>query len=368
MSPDIPQFRIVHDYMQVNGGAERLVLVLARELAHARLTVAGIYPAFSSTADVEGVQLEQLDCFFAWIARAPRALLAFSRPRVASLDAPFVFYSGIYAPLAVHRQRSGKRIYYCHTPPRFAFDRCQEYMQRVPALARPLVRLAIAAYRNRYIKAIRAMDVVLTNSKHVQQRLSEQIGVDAQVVYPPIDIERLRYTGQGNYYLSVARLEPNKRVDRIVRAFLSMPDKKLIVTSGGSQFEALKALAGNAPNIVFTNWVNDARLTELLGNATAVIYIPKDEDFGMSAVEAMACGKPVVGVNEGGLRESIVDGKTGILLPADPAPSDIVSAVTLLSADASVTMRRACESRAREFSRTRFVCAIKKILTEIEGA
>lgn len=346
---------VIHDYLQVNGGAERLVLTAARALSGSRLVVSGVYPDFAASADVGDVDVEVQGEQLNWLPRVVRALMVFGCPGRPRLDADVVLYSGIYAPLAVRRQVSGRRIYYCHTPPRFAFDRREEYLERAPRLARPMLARVFDHYRTAYCRAVRSMDLVLTNSRHMQARLERDLGIQARVLYPPIDTQGLSYLGQAGYYLSVGRLEPNKRVERIVRAFLSLPDRQLVVTSGGSQLAELKRLVGTAPNIRFTGWINDAQLGELIGNAVAVLYLPRDEDFGMSAVEAMAAGKPVIGVADGGLKETVIDGETGILLDADPTPSAIAEAVARLTAERAAAMRAACEHRAQAFSRERFI-------------
>lgn len=352
---------VVHDYLQVNGGAERLAVTLARNLPDCRLAVSGIHPAFAESGNIAGVDLEVLGA--GWLPRIPRALRAFTRRNHVFLGvAECVIYSGIYAPLAVIAQAGGKRVYYCHTPPRFAFDEQDEYLRRVPAAARATLRLAIAMYRRAYLSAIHAMDVVVANSMHVRERLRAQAGVEARVVYPPVDTRRFRFLGQQDYYLSVARLEPYKRVDRIVRAFLSMPQRNLVVASGGSQLEALKALAGGATNIRFTGWIDDAVMARLVGDAIAVIYVPRNEDFGISAVEAMAAGKPVIGVDAGGLRESIIDERTGVMLEPDPGYEAIAAAVGRMTAGLAARMRSACEERARIFSEAAFVSAFGELV------
>lgn len=354
---------VLHDYLQVSGGAERLVISLANGLEGFSLGVSGIYPGFLKTGERSIVQ--------PWIIgspalrvlpRIPRALAAFGWGHSSLGNAECVIYSGLYAPLAVHGQTRGKRIYYCHTPPRFAFDLMESYVQRAPASLRQCLRLVISRYRSAYLAAIRAMDDVLVNSRHVQKRLLQQTGVDARIVYPPIDTRHFRFLGQGDYYISLGRLEPNKRIDRIVSAFLSMPDKQLVVASGGSQLDALKALAGNARNICFVGWLSDAELAQWVGHAIAALYVPKDEDFGMSAVEAMAAGKPIVAVNEGGLSESVVHGVTGFLLEPDPPPEAIADAVKRLPSRVALAMRPACEHRANDFSLSRFISAFDAII------
>lgn len=354
---------VLHDYLQVNGGAERLVIALANGLQGFALGVSGIYPAFRESGDCGRLQPQVLGAaHLRLLPRIPRALATFTQPPAALRAAQQVIYSGLYAPLAAPRQAHGQRIYYCHTPPRFAFDQNERYLARAPAVARPALRLAIERYRQAYLHALQRMDRVLTNSLHVRERLLEQTGIAAEVVYPPIDTAAFRFLGQQGYYLSLGRLEPNKRIDRIVRAFLGMPDKQLVVASGGSQLAALKALANGAPNIRFAGWLDEAALAQLVGNAIAALYVPQDEDFGMSAVEAMAAGKPLIGVDEGGLRESVVDQRTGFLLPADPSVKTIADAVGRMTAPLALSMRPACEARAAEFSQARFLDAFKKII------
>ncbi|QSA96823.1 glycosyltransferase [Methylococcus sp. EFPC2] len=352
---------ILHDYLQVNGGAERLVLTVARGLPGFSLGVAGIYPDFASSSSYAGADVHVLGRLPLWVPRVPRALLTFKAHRAEVAQATTVIYSGIYAPLAVSSQKLGRSIYYCHTPPRFAFDRKNEYLDRVPSGARIALGKIIDRYRTAYLEAIGRMDVILANSEHIRMMLST-LGVDADVLYPPIAVDLFKWKDQGDYFLSFARLEPNKRVDRIVKAFLHMPDQRLVVASGGSQLDNLRALARSAPNIKFVGWSNDASLAELIGHARACIYIPLDEDFGMSAVEAMAAGKPVIGVAEGGLRETIVDGSTGFLLPANPGVYEIAASVRALTPSVALAMRHACEERAITFDQSTFLERLKSLL------
>jgi glycosyltransferase involved in cell wall biosynthesis len=157
-------------------------------------------------------------------------------------------------------------------------------------------------------------------------------------------------------------LEDYKRVDMIVKAFLRMPDKKLIVTSGGSELAHLKRIADNAPNIVFTGWVNEDRLRELVGRAIATIYVPIDEDFGMSPVESMAAGKPVIGVAEGGMLETVVQAETGTLIPGELSPEKVAHAVHKLTPARALEMREVCENRAAAFHPDRFIAGVKAFL------
>jgi glycosyltransferase involved in cell wall biosynthesis len=294
------------------------------------------------------------------LPRIPKALLTFRHLRLVA-DAECVVYSGFYAPLAVRSQQHGRKVMYCHTPPRFAFDWEEQYLRRVSPGLRPLLRGVIGRYRESYLEALAGMQVLVTNSEHVRRRTRDLTGRDSTVVYPPVATDLFRWSGQRDYYLSLGRLEPNKRVDRVIEAFRTMPDKQLVVASGGSELARLRQLAAGAGNILFTGWIDDAALAELIGHALACIYIPKDEDFGMSAVEAMAAGKPVIGVDEGGLRESILHGKTGLLLAADPSADEVAEAVRTLTDECAMGMRSACEACAAKFSSHRFLKSMAQL-------
>lgn len=349
---------VLHDYLQVNGGAERLVITLASGLRGLTLGVSGIYPDFARSGNLQGIS-PVCPAGISFLPRLPRAVASFVLPHFDLRGSERVIYSGIFAPLAVHRQRGGRRIYYCHTPPRFAFGETEAYLERAPAAMRPALLALLSQYRQHYLRALERMDVILCNSQHVSGKLAA-LGFPANVVYPPADPATFAWQGQADYYLSVARLEPNKRVDKVIAAFRAMPDKRLLIASGGSQLAALRALAGSATNIEFTGWQDDQALGTLIGRATAVIYVPRDEDFGMSAIEAMAAGKPVIAANEGGLRESVVDGRTGRLIA--PTSEAIIETVRWLDQKRAVAMRRDCEARATAFSRQRFLKTIASYL------
>ncbi|WP_375574455.1 glycosyltransferase [Paracidovorax oryzae] len=355
---------VLYDFLHAKGGAERLTLDLVRGLEGAELCFGyrqpEVFPA-SELADIACHDLDATTPVPGW--RTLKVLRAFSGPQAQFLDQyDWAIFSGVLAPVAVRHRRGRRNLYYCHTPPRFVYDLRAYYQQKFAPPLRPALAVLAAYLKRRYESSVAEMDMVIANSENVRGRLLQYLGVDATVVHPPIDVERFRWRDRGNYFLSLARLEDFKRVDRIVDAFLRMPSQQLVVVSGGSQFEALRAKATQAPNIRFTSWLGDDALAEMMGGARASIYIPRDEDFGMSPVESMAAGKPVIGVAEGGLLETIVHGETGWLLPAEPSVEQIVEAVSALSGDAAEAMRPACESRAREFSKDRFLRRMRELV------
>jgi glycosyltransferase involved in cell wall biosynthesis len=180
-------------------------------------------------------------------------------------------------------------------------------------------------------------------------------------------------------------VDPLKRVELIVRAFKKMPDKRLVVVSGGSDLPKIKKIGDDASNIHVLGWVDEATLEDLMGRCIGTIYIPRDEDFGISPVESMAAGKPVIGVQEGGVIETVGDAdmmsqgartvhgspeerlrvtNCGILIASEPQEEDIMDAVKWLTPERARQMRASCERKARRFGKDVFVENMMKIIQE----
>jgi len=347
---------VLYDFLLVRGGAERLTLTLLRDLPGVDLCFGFRDPQAFSEADIAGINTIDLGATTRLpVWRSLKVMRAFAH-QTRFLDGyDWALFSGTNAPLAVHNHPAGANYYYCHTLPRFVYDLRDYYLQRYPLAVQPGLLALIAYVQPRYEQAIARMDTIIANSENVRSRLRRYLGRDAVVINPPCEVDYFQWGGQGGYYLSTARIEPFKRVDLLVETFKRMPDQRLIITSGGSQLLALRRLAADAPNITFTGWLDDAALRQLIGNAIATLYVAKDEDFGMSPVESMAAGKPVIGVAEGGLLETVLDGETGLLLPPELTAEAIANAVRTLNARRALTMREACERRARRFSREIFL-------------
>lgn len=356
--PGAQELVIAHDYFSIRGGGERLILTAAEAL-NARL-VYGFRTEQSYEYEMfppNSVSLS-LPKIFRRPAIRPMALaLRFGISGDVFEGFNTRLFSGVAAPFAARRTAGVKNVYYCHTPPRFVYDKRDHFSRGL--LKQTLGRPLIEGYRIGFERAMERMDLIIANSETVRDRIKHFLGRDSTVVYPPCSTDDFRWIHQGDFYLSTARLTPLKRVDRIVDAFLKMPQHKLVVASGGSELARLRDMARGAENIVFLDWVSEQDLRDLVGRCIATVYVPVDEDFGMSPVESMAAGKPVIGVAEGGLRETIVAGETGTLLPPDFTASDVASAVSVLTPAVAASMREACEARARKFTKAKFVSGLR---------
>ena len=261
-------------------------------------------------------------------------------------------------------KKGTKKIYYCHTPPRYLYDLNSLYLKKVNPIFRPIFKFWFFIFRKLYERDIKKIDLILTNSENTKSRIKHFLWIEAKVLYPPVDLKEFNFIWQKNYYLSFARLSTVKRVDRIVKAFQKIPDKKLIVIYGDNdpQKQEIFDLAKLYENIEFITLPWNIWFTDYVGNSIATIYIPVDEDFGMSPVESMAAWKPVIWVNEWWLKESIVDGKTWVLIDKEAKVKDIIEAVNLLTPEKCLEMRKDCETRAKDFSLEEFSKKLKQFI------
>lgn len=355
---------VLYDFVAVAGGAERVFYDMLETLPGATGYAALVDPEvprrFGVQADVraggEGV------------SRGVRLVLAtmwyFLRLRFSGVlrRHPAAVFSGLYSVIAAGACR-GRRVYYCHTPPRMVTDLYEHYWGSARLTGKAYLLAMRWVYLPFYRWQLRRMDVVLVNSRNVADRLVRHLGITPdRVLFPPVRVAGIAVGPVGDYFLSTARLETHKRVDDIIRAFVALPGEQLVVASGGIDEPRLRALAGNAANIRFTGWLDDAALQQLVAGCRAVLYVPLDEDFGMSPVEAMAAGKPVIGVDSGGLRETVVHGETGLLVPEPLAPADIAQAVRELDRARCAAMQAACVARAQRFSREAFAGQLRALL------
>jgi len=351
----------VHDLFYIKGGGERLVMTLCQQLSSDLLT-AEINDNSFNINDLDIViynlnALGKLPGIKTW-----QLTQAFKKPLKLNKSYQNVIFSGVAAPLANRHFSDANKLFYCHTPPRFVYDKKDHYLQSLPFWQRPALKALIAWFQPQYEAALNSMDVIIANSQHIQQRIKTHLNHSSHVVYPPCDTAYFNWQSQGDYYLSLGRHDPLKRIDVIIEAFKAMPDKQLVVASGGRETEPLKKLAAGHNNIRFTGWLDEAQLLDLLGNCLATIYIPEDEDFGMTPVESMAAGKPVIASHQGGIKETIIDQETGFFMGEQSLKDHLIKTAQSLTRNKATAMRSACEHRAECFNQQQFIAGIRKYL------
>lgn len=366
MSPrtNAGRIAVLYDFLQTHGGAERFTLDLRELLPQADAWFHAASACFSAE-ELHGVHLLSRRALPRQRGmRVARCIYAFLRARERFRAYDTLLVSGHYAPLACDPRTDGdqRRFYYAHTTPLpFAYSQSGAGPDTNTATAASVSMLS-GWLRPRFEVSLRGMHGVLANSAFTASEYSRLLGIEAVVLHPPCDTAAYSWRPSEGYFLSFARQETQKRVDRIVAAFRQRPDCRLVVASNGSEHARLIELASDAPNIRFVRSIDPRMIRDLLERCMAVVHVPEREPFGVSAVEALAAGKPVVSVSEGGLPEILASDGCGWLLPANPSPAQIAAQIVAITASDCEARRRVCEQRAQIFDRGRFLQSLTDML------
>lgn len=256
------------------------------------------------------------------------------------------------------RPSDGIHLSYTHTPMRYAWSpELDQRGRRGGRLARP-ARAALRAVDRR---SIDWTDSLAANSQVVADRVRRHYNTTAQVIPPPVEIDRFRWTRRGEGYLAaISRFVDYKRLDLAI-GVAERVGKALVILGQGPQCEDLQAAARSAVvDVEVVNAPTDAQLATTLAGADAFIF-PAQEDFGIVAVEAQACGVPVLAVQGYGADDSVIDGTTGVLVASQSIEDLTAGMERLLSANLS---RQACRNNAVHFSPHNFRAAVRKWATE----
>ncbi|RRR76673.1 MAG: glycosyltransferase family 4 protein [Candidatus Viridilinea halotolerans] len=353
---------IVHDYLNQYGGAERVL-----EALHALYPTA---PVFTSIYDPEVMPAyyRDWDIRTSFIQRIPgwrrqfrRYLLlyptAFESFNLSSYDlilsSSSAFAKGIIpATDAIH-------ICYCHTPMRFAW-RTSDYIERegIKGLQALLLPFALNYVRLWDVSSNHRVDGFVANSYEVAGRIARYYGRNAEVIPPPVDLPPYNPHPQGTFYLAGGRLIPYKRIELIVAACtqLGLPLK---IFGDGRDRSRLERLAGS--NVEFLGWVDEATRHNLFARCRAYIF-PGEEDFGITPLEAMAAGRPVIAYGAGGALETIREGVTGRFF-YEPDASSLAQALLASQNDRydPLLIRRHAES----FGRDIFLARMRHFISEL---
>jgi glycosyltransferase involved in cell wall biosynthesis len=309
-----------------------------------------------------------------WYAIKRQLYFLFSPKIKLALSYDFIIFSGNVfwvqrrlRKLIRKQGQSVKLISYINTPPRrFTVDK-NEFLSQLPFYLEPFYRLLARFALMEYKRDLLAMDIVICNSYNIKNRINKYIQLESQVIYPPVNTQYFRYISTEDFFLSHSRLEKSKRIKLIVDAFGQMQDRKLIICSTGPLQKWLKDEISTKgyKNILYLGRVSEEDLYNLVGTCLSGIVIPIKEDFGIVQCEIMSAGKPVIGVSEGGLLETVIDGKTGLLLPANPSVYDLIQAVSRMDNQLSLSMKESCIEQASKFSSERFFKQFDELLEQL---
>ena len=322
---------LVHDYLTQYGGAERVLDVLKELYPDA--------PVFTSVVDLTEFPEHYRDweIHSSFMARLPgseryhRALLPLYPAAFRSFRRELEAFDVVLSDSSAWSHQAGGgpsalRVCYCHSPARFLYND-ENYLAPaiVPGPLKPLLPPVLAGLRSVDKRAAKHVDHYIANSATVAARIRDAYGRDAEVIYPPVDVDRFDNGTEptdGDYFLVVSRLVPHKRIDLPVLA-ATKSGVPLKVVGTGRALDQLRALAG--PNVEFLGRQDDEHVAALLRGSRGFI-LPGAEDFGMTAVEAQAAGKPVIAYGVGGALESVVEGETGLFFH-EPTADSLLSAI-----------------------------------------
>ena len=359
-SPSARKVAIVHDWLPLYGGAERVLEQILLVLPQADIfsLIDAIPPeqrGFLQNKPVTTSFVQKLPNaktrYRSYFPIMPLAVEQFDlSPYDLVISSSYSFAKGV---LTGPDQR---HLCYCHSPIRYAWDMQHQYLEQsglTKGLKSFIVRLLLHYVRLWDYRTAAGVDAFAANSAYIARRIMKVYRREAEVIYPPVALDDFPLEERKeDFYLTASRMVPYKKIDLIAEAFSRMPEKKLIVIGDGPEMDKVRAKAG--PNVELLGYRDNATLRSHLQRAKAFVFVA-EEDFGIVPVEAQACGTPVIAFGRGGVAETVIPGKTGILFYEQSAES-IAGAVRLFESGSfsPVETRHQAEKFSAKMFRQRF--------------
>lgn len=316
-TPSKRRIAIVHDWLPVYGGAERVL-----EQMLAVYPEADVYSLIDALDNESRKFLNGKPVKTSFVQRLPGGKkyyrhcfplmpLAIEQFDFSGYDmvitSSYAFAKGIITgPRQLH-------LCYCHSPIRYAWDLQTQYLKESKMDRGPLtwlVRGMLHFIRMWDSRTAAGVDAFMANSRFIARRIEKVYRREARVVYPPVNIERFDVRAEKkDYYVTASRLVPYKRIDLIIEAFNGMPERELVVIGDGPELPKLRRMA--RANVKVLGWQPQAVLKQHLEEARGFVF-GGEEDFGIILLEAQACGTPVIAYGRGGALETVVENRTGL--------------------------------------------------------
>ena len=356
---------IVHDFLIKLGGAEKVLQVL-----HNIYPDAPIYTLLYDKEGTRGVfakdgykiipsSLQKKPSFIRkrsklLLTKYPQAIeeFNFNDFDVVISNSNSYAHGIITKPETLH-------ICYCYSPTRYLWDWHHEYLAE-----NNIGDGVLGLYIKSKLSQIRIwdrlsadrVDFFISQSKTVRERIKKYFRKESEVIYPPTDISKVKLNTSEpkDFYLIVSRLTPYKKIDLAIEVFNKLGLKLYIVGEGSDLFR-LEKLA--KPNIKFLGFLSDEKVYKLMGECRALIF-PSVEDFGLTPIETMAAGRPVIAYGKGGLTETVIEGKTGLFF-AENTSDSLANAVKKFENNINVFKPSDCRAQAEKFSEQIFISKLK---------
>ena len=362
MTNAYPRIAIIHDWFAVYTGSERVVEQILNIFPQADLfSLVDFLPddqrGFLQGKSVKTSFIQRLPFarqkFRQYLPLMPLAVEQFD---LSGYD--LVISSSHAVAKGVITGPDQLHVSYIHTPIRYAWDMQPQYLRESrleKGLKSWIVRWMLHYIRSWDQRTMNGIDAAAVNSRYIARRVWKIYRREVEVIHPPVDIHQ--YTPgdtKEDFYLTVTRLVPYKKVDEIVRAFTRMPERKLVVIGDGPEIACIRKLA--TPNVEVVGYQPNAEVARWMQRARAFIFAAQ-EDFGITLLEAHACGTPVIAYQRGGACETIRglddENPTGVFFSEQTAES-IIAAVEQFEGSAGRISAQACRENAKQYSPERF--------------
>ncbi len=357
-----PKVAIVHDWLVTDAGAEKVLRAIIDIYPDAdifslvdflsdedRKTV--LNSKYAKTSFIQKMPFA-LKHFRNYLPLFPKAIESFD---LSSYD--LIISSSWAVAKGIKKTKNQLHISYCYTPIRYAWDLYDEYTATLKQPKKFLVRSALKYIRKWDIDTLDRVDYFIADSHFVGERIKKTYDRDSVVIYPPVDVENFKLNeDKEDFYLTASRLVPYKKTKLIVEAFNEMPLKKLIVIGDGEDYKSIKAIAKG--NIEVLGYMEKPTMIEYMQKAKCFIYAAI-EDFGIVPIEALACGTPVIALNEGGTHETIQNKINGIHFK-EQTKEDIIGAVDKF--ESSIFDYKEISKQAQSFCTLRFKNEIEQFI------
>lgn len=361
---NIPKIAFVHDFLLRPGGAERVLKSLMDLYPEAPVfTLLYDEKRMGKDFPKERVRTSYLQKFPRFLPGMHKLMFPLMPGAVERFDFTgfdvVVSSSNAYAHGIVTNLET-RHICYYHSPMRYAWDYTHQYLkdQQLGLIGESIVTGMLHDVRMWDYLAAKRVDFKLANSKTVQDRILKYYREESTVIHPPVDTERFTpHKKNEGYFLIVSQLSKYKRIDLAVELFNRI-GKRLVIIGQGPDMTRLQRMAAN--NIDFLGYKDDEVVKEYFENCRAFLF-PGEDDFGIAPVEAMACGKPVLGYRKGGLTETMIEGVTGEFFNELTVESMEAGLTQLLIHEKTYDHERIAK-HAQQFSEKAFRTAMKEVI------
>lgn len=345
---------LFYNSMFTIGGAERVMIEIANFLG-ADIITSGYNAKIANWLPIKNKVVNLGNITIRW--SKPVGVLLESPIRFLLNSNKFKYDVNIYFGSSIYgSNKRNKNIYYCLVPNKHLYDWEGLGIYNIGFFSKLIRKAYIWLFYKRDQVTVKSnFDLIITQSEYIRLKIKNIYNRNAKVIYPPIDTSKFKFKKFGDFFLTVARLQREKRVDLIARAFIKMPQKKLIIVGSGPEKERISEIIKKSKNIQMLGETSEKKLIDLYSSCLATIYMPVHEDFGLIPLEGMASGKACIAVNEGGCRETVINGKTGYLIPA--VEKEIIKSITNFDTIAAKKMKNSCIEHAKKFDIS--ICLLK---------